>query len=415
MDSVVEEGMDSAMEEKSGVESVITTGYKMIDRLKSTIKTASTVNLDLDAPQETDAVMIEMKKAFDHMILNISRVTLETVMWADFKEKLQQVAVDEMHKAKSEQEQELLQAKHNKWQERLATLKRDSGFQVAHPDKVMAYPVELAQAWIAQPMQLTVPAEQLQAAREFALSVFSAALRCMKGSELEEMLRERLLAQATNAVWFAVVWDYIRAYEMSNHDEHCPLPQDLLQKDAKEVYRITIKYGLEHDFDYLVKFQTLLKRGDYYPFPEKDLKSLADDTQSALGFAPQSKDASDQEAKKRRHKEEHQKYEEMSKQQREMSEQIKSLRCKQHRKVQETLDNIEKEWDQKIRDDHESCETQIKKECEPAPGLPQGKEKALLEAHQERSWQMRGQMLAQQLKVVEDAAAERVAELMEEE
>jgi hypothetical protein len=86
----------------SRVGKVIVAGYEILEDFKS----ASVVDPVAAEHEDKDVVLVTMREAFDAAMAKLDRTTLETMLWTDFKKRLNKVVAAEMQEAKQEQNAE---------------------------------------------------------------------------------------------------------------------------------------------------------------------------------------------------------------------------------------------------------------------------------------------------------------------
>jgi hypothetical protein len=132
------------------------------------------------------------------------------------------------------------------------------------------------------------PKELLDSGRNFVNAVLDVSGKAPADSSLREYVDARYLGQATEALWFVLLHDYFLGLKSKGESK----PADLFEKDLETVYKRAVSFGLDNNFDYLVKFVNTVKthpakpKSPDYPFPEREFKLLSGSTQKAIGYRP---------------------------------------------------------------------------------------------------------------------------------
>jgi hypothetical protein len=181
-----------------------------------------------------------------------------------------------------------------KWQASLERLKSNGVGKQVPPDdvdRVMVFPI---QYYRAQLDYLFVDDDALTAARDFINLVFDCMLSPYMSAEHRADIRDRRICQAVNAVWFAVVSDYVRASKMgmlSTTDMSARQLLDLADQDVLEACIVrgakkTVAPGSGYEYiEKMIRILKIEKDNNYYPFPERDLASLSATAKEALGIS----------------------------------------------------------------------------------------------------------------------------------
>jgi len=205
------------------------------------------------------------------------------------------------HSIKTDETSDVFRAKidlyRGKWQASLARLKsNDVGKKIPQDDvdRVMVFPIQYYRTQFDRRGYFFVDDDALTAARDFINLVFDCMLSPYTSDEHLADIRDRRICQAVNAVWFAVVSDYVRASKMgmlAGTDKSAQrlfglADQDILDACIVRGAKKTVAPGSGYEYiEKMIRILKIEKDNDYYPFPERDLASLSATAKEALGIS----------------------------------------------------------------------------------------------------------------------------------
>lgn len=167
----------------------------------------------------------------------------------------------------------LFEKLYEEWKTALSDLKENASTN--HPMVVMAFPIE----WAATGVD---GSRALEKGRSFVLNVFTEGMKADADSDAGKQMANRLLCQATNALWFVLVAEYKRGVEMGHVQEL--EAKELLAKPHTEVYRQLIKRAVDKKYDYILLLKDLIGKYGLDPFPEADFNRLPPETRQLIGI-----------------------------------------------------------------------------------------------------------------------------------
>lgn len=90
----------------SRVGKVLVAGYEILEDFKFASVVGPVAAGNEAEAEDKDVVLVTMREAFDAAMAELSRAALETILWTDFKKRLNKVVSAEMQDAKKEQDAE---------------------------------------------------------------------------------------------------------------------------------------------------------------------------------------------------------------------------------------------------------------------------------------------------------------------
>jgi hypothetical protein len=130
---------------------------------------------------------------------------------------------------------------------------------IKEKDIPMTYPIALCKAsYNENNKTYEIPTSLLRASRDLVEAAFTLGRTEPAGTPLRKKLDGNSLSQATNALWPALLLQYVSGSNMGYHNKNEPSPVDLLQLYPEMVYEVAIQRAMKVQSPFIEAFQKAL-------------------------------------------------------------------------------------------------------------------------------------------------------------